>query len=105
MNMKTNRKGSYKLIWLRYKRNKLAMLGMIVFIVMLAAVFSAPLYIDYAEATTQHIVVPLSRLAESIFSARISSAVICSPALSTAAGFLLAPVLPRSRFHLSAASC
>lgn len=56
MNMKTNRKGSYRLIWMRYKRNKLAMLGMIVFVVMLAAVFSAPLYINYAEATTQHIV-------------------------------------------------
>ena len=53
---KINKKGRYKLIWMRYQRNKLAMLGMIVFIVMLVAVFGAPLYIDYAEAITQHIV-------------------------------------------------
>lgn len=54
--LKISRKGRYKLIVMRYKRNKLAMAGMIVFIIMLAAVFSAPLYIDYSRAITQHII-------------------------------------------------
>lgn len=52
---KVDRKGRYKLIIMRYKRNKLAMIGMFVFLAMLAAVFAAPLYIDYSEAITQHI--------------------------------------------------
>ena len=52
---KLNRKGRYKLIWMRYKRNKLAMLGMIVLIVMLLAIITAPLYIDYDKAITQNI--------------------------------------------------
>lgn len=52
---KLNRKGRYKLIWMRYKRNKLAMLGMIVLLVMLLAIITAPLYIDYDKAITQNI--------------------------------------------------
>lgn len=54
--LKMSKKGRYKLIWKRYKRNKLAMVGMVVFLVMLLAVFGAPLYIDYDQAITQHIV-------------------------------------------------
>lgn len=53
---KLSRKGRYKLIWLRYRRNKLAVLGMAVFLLILVAVFGAPLYIDYDQAITQHIV-------------------------------------------------
>ena len=52
---KLNSKGRYKLIWMRYKRNKLAVAGTIVFGVLLIAIFSAPLYIDYDIAITQHI--------------------------------------------------
>ena len=51
--LKMSKKGRYKLIWKRYKRNKLAMVGMVVFLVMLLAVFGAPLYIDYDQAITQ----------------------------------------------------
>lgn len=53
---KIDRSGRYKLIVMRYKRNKLAMVGMVVFLALLVAVFAAPLYIDYTEAITQHIV-------------------------------------------------
>lgn len=53
---KVDRSGRYKLIVMRYKRNKLAMVGMVVFLALLVAVFAAPLYIDYTEAITQHIV-------------------------------------------------
>lgn len=52
---KIDKKGRYKLIVMRYKRNKLAMVGLCVFLVLLIAVFSAPLYIDYSAAITQHI--------------------------------------------------
>lgn len=53
---KVDKRGRYKLIAMRYRRNKMAMVGMVVFIILLIAVFSAPLYIDYSEAITQHIV-------------------------------------------------
>lgn len=52
---KIDRKGRYKLIIMRYKRNKLAMLGLVVFLALLVASFAAPFYIDYSEAITQHI--------------------------------------------------
>ena len=52
---KIDRKGRYKLIIMRYKRNKLAMLGLFVFLALLVASFAAPFYIDYSEAITQHI--------------------------------------------------
>lgn len=52
---KKDKKGRLRLIWKRYKRNKLAMLGMVVLLLLLAVVFSAPLYLDYQEAITQHI--------------------------------------------------
>lgn len=54
-NFKIDRKGRYKLIIMRYKRNKLAMLGLFVFLALLVASFAAPSYIDYSEAITQHI--------------------------------------------------
>ena len=53
---KMDKTGRFKLIWKRYKRNKLAMAGMVVLLLLLAAVFGAPLYLDYQEAITQHIV-------------------------------------------------
>lgn len=53
---KIDRTGRYKLIIMRYRRNKLAMVGMFVFLALLIAIFSAPLYIDYSDAITQHIV-------------------------------------------------
>lgn len=52
---KVDKRGRYKLIIMRYKRNKLAMLGAFVFLALLVVIFSAPLYIDYSQATTQHI--------------------------------------------------
>ncbi len=54
-NFKISRKGRYKLIWMRYKRNKLAMLGLIVLAAMLLAILTAPLYLDYNRAITQNI--------------------------------------------------
>ena len=58
---KLDRRGRYKLIVMRYRRNKLAMVGMFVFLVLLIAVFSAPLYIDYSDAITPHIVAAFTK--------------------------------------------
>lgn len=51
--LKLKSSGRYKLIWLRYSRNKLAVVSGIVFILLLIACFSAPLYLDYAKAIKQ----------------------------------------------------
>lgn len=44
-----------KLIWIRFRKNKLAMLGLIVISLLLIATISAPLYMDYDNAIKQSI--------------------------------------------------
>lgn len=43
------KKSQLMVIWTRFKRNKLAVIGMIVFIAMLVAVLGADLYLDYEK--------------------------------------------------------
>lgn len=47
--------GQAKLIWIRFRKNKLAMIGLVVIALMLVAVLSAPLYMDYDRAIKQSI--------------------------------------------------
>ena len=44
-----------KLVWRRYKKNKLAMTGLIVILVYMVLILAAPLYIDYAQVTDMNI--------------------------------------------------
>lgn len=53
---KAKKNSRLKLTYVRFKRNKLAMLGAIVIICMLLAVFCAPLFLDYNKAISQKIV-------------------------------------------------
>lgn len=46
---KIKKKSQLMVIWTRFKRNKLAVIGMIVFIAMLFAVLGADLYLDYEK--------------------------------------------------------
>ncbi|MGI6085475.1 MAG: ABC transporter permease [Acetivibrionales bacterium] len=43
------KKSQAKAVWIRYKRNKLGMFGLIVFCLMAVAVLSANIYLDYEE--------------------------------------------------------
>lgn len=60
MNIETthgsNRKSQFELVWIRFKKNKLAMLGLIVLSVLLVMCLGAPLYIDYSRVTDQSII-------------------------------------------------
>lgn len=49
------KKSQLKLVWIRYRKNKLAMVGLVIFAVLLIAIVSAPLYMDYSKAITQSI--------------------------------------------------
>jgi peptide/nickel transport system permease protein len=50
------KKSQWKTIWLRLKKNRLAMFGLVFFLVMTAAVLSADLYYNYEEdALSQHL--------------------------------------------------
>ncbi|WP_242984392.1 ABC transporter permease [Clostridium sp. chh4-2] len=44
-----------ELIWRRYKKNKLAMIGLAIMIIYMLLILTAPLYIDYAGVTTMNI--------------------------------------------------
>lgn len=44
------------LVWLRFKKNKLAMFGLIVLILMIIAILLAPLYVNYKDVVSQKIV-------------------------------------------------
>lgn len=44
---KFKKKSQIRVIWTRFKRNKLAVLGMVIFLLMLLAVLGADLYLDY----------------------------------------------------------
>ncbi|MDL2327415.1 ABC transporter permease [Ruminococcaceae bacterium OttesenSCG-928-A11] len=53
---KYKKKSQVRVIWNRFKKNKLALVGMIVFAIMLVAVLGADLYLDYdADALEQNI--------------------------------------------------
>lgn len=47
--------GRAKLTWIRFKKNKLAMLGLTVIILLLITVLSAPLYMNYDNAIKQSV--------------------------------------------------
>lgn len=52
----TKKRSQAQEVWIRLKKNRQAMLGLAVFIVIVAAAFSAPLYIDYdAQVVAQDI--------------------------------------------------
>lgn len=53
--LKATKKGRGKIFWKRYSRNKLAMIGLVVFLVILIASFSAPLIVNYSAAIKQKI--------------------------------------------------
>lgn len=46
------KKSQWKTIWLRFKKNKLAVAGLIVFLIMSAIVLSADLWLDYESGAT-----------------------------------------------------
>jgi len=53
---KYKKKSQVAAIWRRYKRNRIAMVGLILFVIMAITAISAPLFIDYdADVITQHI--------------------------------------------------
>ncbi len=52
---KYKKKSQIKTIWLRFKKNKLALFGMILFLTMAVAVLTAPLYLDYESVIGQNI--------------------------------------------------
>ncbi len=45
-------RSEWKNVWLRFRRNKFAIIGMIIMFVMVLMAFAAPLYIDYDKAIT-----------------------------------------------------
>ena len=53
--LKPSSKGRFRIFWKRYSRNKLAMLGLVVFLLILIASFSAPLFVNYSAAIKQKI--------------------------------------------------
>lgn len=50
-----NRKTKGQLIWIRFRKNKLAMIGLVVLLFMMIAALSAPLWLDYELVYTQSI--------------------------------------------------
>ena len=52
---KYKKKSQIKTIWLRFKKNKLALFGMCLFIAMMIIVLAAPLYLDYEQVIEQNI--------------------------------------------------
>ncbi len=49
------KKSKWALVWIRFRKNKLAMVGLTVLVILLLAALLAPLYIDYSQATKQSI--------------------------------------------------
>lgn len=50
---KISNKGQWGLVWFRFKKNKLAMFGLFMIIILLLLCMSASLYIDYEDVYTQ----------------------------------------------------
>ena len=50
------KKGQMELVWIRFRKNKLAMLGLIVMVLLMTVCLSAPLWLDYSKVTTQSII-------------------------------------------------
>ena len=46
------KKSQWKTIWIRFKRNKLAVAGLVVFLIMAVIVLSADLWLDYESGAT-----------------------------------------------------
>ena len=49
------RKSQAQLIWIRFSKNKLALVGLVVLLIMMAMALSAPLWLDYSQVYTQSI--------------------------------------------------
>ena len=43
------KKSKWALVWIRFRKNKLAMVGLTVLVILLLAALLAPLYIDYSQ--------------------------------------------------------
>ena len=60
MNIQKNKvisgRSAWGLVWFRFKKNKLAMCGMFILIIMMLAILLAPLYVDYDMVYKQHII-------------------------------------------------
>ena len=48
------KKSQWKTIWIRFKRNKLAVAGLVVFLIMAVIVLSADLWLDYESGATNN---------------------------------------------------
>ena len=44
------------MVWFRFRKNKLAMAGLFLLIIMMAAILAAPLYVPYEQVVKQNIV-------------------------------------------------
>ena len=76
---------SWELIGYRFRKNKLAMLGVFMFVLIVAVTIIAPFFIPYEEVISQDV---RNRLqAGSISSALMNLAGICLPEYFTAAGY------------------
>lgn len=52
----TKKKSQLSVVWSRYRRNVLGMLGLVIFLIIVVTVLSAPLYIDYLkDVVTQNL--------------------------------------------------
>lgn len=53
--LNTKRKSQMQLVWIRFQKNKLAMLGLVILIILMLMSITAPLYIDYVKVHKQNI--------------------------------------------------
>ena len=53
INVSQKRTSQFKLKWMRFCRNKLAICGLVIIIILVIAVAAAPLYIDHSRVTNQ----------------------------------------------------
>lgn len=51
----SQKKSRFKLVWLRFRKNKLALAGVVILGVLMLTVLTAPLFVDYSKAITQSI--------------------------------------------------
>ena len=97
--LEVKKRSQLSYIWFRFRKNKLAMVGMFLLLVMALICVTAPLYLDYNDdVVTQHVMEnSQSRSPRDISSAPITTAAICLRVLSTAAEFLFPWALPSWR--------
>ncbi len=80
------KRSQLSIIWNRLRKNKLAMLGLAILVVMVALAVCADWIADYdTNVTGMNMAERLQTLPQSTGSARTAMAAMCSPASSTAA--------------------